>query len=117
MKLRKQSRAEVHSMCTEQLTQRVKMGDVLSSPREVDHTAYFRKRSDAATAAAELSRDGFVVRVARRGLGAFLLEASATTDVEWDTVDSFVDRVYELVTRHNGVYDGWGGGIVLRSEP
>ena len=55
MKVRKQSRAEVHSMCTEQLTQRIKMGDVLSSPREVDHTAYFRKRSDAASPASPAS--------------------------------------------------------------
>jgi hypothetical protein len=117
MKTKQITREELHSMCTEQIAQRVKMGDVLSSPREVDHTAYFRKRSDASAAAAELSRAGFAVNVHRRGFGAYLLEATATTDVEWETVDEFVDRVYQIVCANRGLYDGWGGSVVLRSEP
>lgn len=117
MKVRKRDLDELHSMCTEQLAQRVKMGDQLGTPREVDHTAFFRKRADAAAAASDLSRSGFTVHVSRRGFGTYLVEASATTDVEWDTVDEFVDDVFEIVSRHNGVYDGWGGGVVLRSTP
>lgn len=117
MKLRKRNRDELHSMCTEQLAQRVKLGDQLATPREVDHTAFFGKRGDAKAAAEELSRSGFTVHVSRRGFGTYLVEASATTDVEWDTVDEFVDDVFEIVNRHNGVYDGWGGGVVLRSAP
>lgn len=116
MKTKGLGREELHSMCTEQLAQRVKLGDVLSTPREVDHTAYFRKRADVSAAAGELSRAGYKVNVSRRGFGTYLLEASETTDVEWETVDEFVEQVYQIVAANRGVYDGWGGSVVLRSE-
>ncbi|MDO7881481.1 ribonuclease E inhibitor RraB [Antiquaquibacter soli] len=116
MKTKGLTREELHSMCTEQLAQRVKLGDVLSTPRVVDHTATFRKRADVAAAAAQLRDSGYTVRVSRRGFGTYLLEATTTTDVEWETVDEFVEQVYQVVAAHRGVYDGWGGSVVLRSE-
>lgn len=117
MKIKGFSREELHSMCSEQLAQRVKLGDVLSTPRVVDHTAHFRKKSDAVAASEELSHAGYTVRLSRRGFGTYLLEATETTDIEWETVDDFVQRVYQVVEAHRGVYDGWGGSVILRTEP
>lgn len=116
MKRQQQSLELLHSMCSEQLSQRVKMGDHLEVPREVDHAAYFAKRNDADAAARELTEQGFRVSVTRRGFASFALEAHITTDVEWDTVDAFVPRMYDLITRHRGVYDGWGGGVILKEN-
>jgi len=105
-----------HSMCSEQLSQRVKMGDHLEVPREVDHTAYFAKRANAESAAAELAAQGYSVAVSRKGFGSFALEAHIDSDVEWETVDEFVPRMFDLITKHHGVYDGWGGTVVLRER-
>ena len=116
MKHQQQSLELLHSMCSEQLSQRVKMGDHLEVPREVDHTAYFAKRVDAQAAADDLSKQGFKVSVSRRGFGSFALEAHITTDVEWDTVDNFVPKMFDLITSHHGVYDGWGGSVVLKDR-
>jgi hypothetical protein len=114
MKHTQQSLELLHSMCSEQLSQRVKMGDHLDVPREVDHVAFFAKRADADAAAGELATKGFRVSVARRGFNSFALEAAIDTDVEWDTVDEFVPQMFDLITRHHGVYDGWGGDVVLK---
>jgi regulator of RNase E activity RraB len=101
---------------TEQVVQRVKMGDQLERAREIDHTAFFPKRAQAEAAAAELSEDGFRVSVSRRGLGTFVMEAHTESDVEEETVDEFVKNIYELVERHGGIYDGWGGPVVLKGN-
>lgn len=116
MKHQQQPLELLHSMCSEQLSQRVKMGDHLEVPRDVDHTAYFAKRTDADAAAAELSAKGFSVSVTRRGFGSFALSAHITTDVEWETVDDFVPTMYALIMSHRGVYDGWGGAVVLKEN-
>jgi regulator of RNase E activity RraB len=104
------------SVDTEQTSQRVKLGDRLEAPREIDHSAYFRKRTDAEAAAAELCDDGFRTSISRHGFGAFALEARTESDVEPDTVDAFVERIYDVVERHGGIYDGWGGPVVLKAR-
>ncbi len=116
MKHQQQSLELLRSMCSEQLTQRIKMGDHLDVPRDVDHTAYFFKRTDAAAAAAELTAAGFRVSLARQGFGKVRLEATVDSDVEWETVDQFVPKMYDLITRHHGIYDGWGGSVVLKGD-
>jgi regulator of RNase E activity RraB len=101
---------------TEQVVQRVKMGDQLDRVRQIDHTALFPKRAQAEAAAAELAEDGFRVDISRRGFGTFVMEAHTESDVEEETIDGFVKRIYELVERHGGVYDGWDGPIVLKGN-
>jgi len=105
-----------HSMDVEQVSQRVKMGDQLSVAREIDHTAYFHSRTDAAAAAAELREAGYRVDLSRRGFGSILLEAHTLSDVEWETVEAFMPTMYKLIDKHHGVYDGWGGDVVLKGR-
>jgi hypothetical protein len=105
------------AMDSEQVAQRAKMGDQLDVAREVDQFAYFDRRAKAAAAAAELGSGGFRTSIRRKGLGTFLLEAHMQSPVEQAAVDEFVARMYDLVERHGGIYDGWGGTVVLRSAP
>jgi regulator of RNase E activity RraB len=114
MKVRRQSLDSLLSMNSEQTSQRVKLGDQLEAPREIEHFAYFAKRAAAESAAAELADDGMRTTISRRGFGTFALEAHTESDVELETADAFVERMYTLIDKHGGVYDGWGGPVVLK---
>lgn len=116
MKRQQRTLELLHSMCSEQLSQRVKLGDQLDVPRDIDHTAYFFTRADAAAAAAELTAAGYVVTFSRKGFGGWLLEAHITTDIEWETVEAFMPELFELIVRSRGIYDGWGGPVVLKGS-
>jgi regulator of RNase E activity RraB len=94
----------------EQLQQRVGMGDRLDVARKVDHSADFRRKSAAEAAAADLRLLGYSATVARRGLKA-LLEANKTTPIDSAATDQFVREVVDVVERHGGGYDGWGGPV------
>ena len=113
MKAVKHSLEYHRAMDTEQVCQRIKMGDSIETPRDVDQVAYFRSRTDAAAAAEELRGAGYRVTITRRGFGTLAVEAHMLSQVDQPTVDSFVEKFYALVERHNGVYDGWGGPVVL----
>lgn len=103
-------------MNSEQSSQRIKMGDQLERPREVEHFAYFAKRAGALAAAAELDDDGFRTTIGKRGFGTYSLEARTESDVELETSDAFVERMHELIERHGGIYDGWGGPVMLKGK-
>ena len=115
MKHQQQPLESMRAMDAEQDTQRLKLGDQLAVAREIDHFAYFRKRSGAQAAGEELAEDGFRVTVSRKGL-TWLLEARTEGDVELPSVDEFVARMFELVQRHGGIYDGWGAPVVLKEK-
>jgi regulator of RNase E activity RraB len=102
-------------MSSEQLAQRVKMGDHLDLAREVDHFAYFRHKAEADAAAKELLGDGYRVSISRKKL-TYHLVAHTESSLEPSTVDDFVRTEYELINRHGGIYDGWGGPIVQQRE-
>jgi regulator of RNase E activity RraB len=114
VKIHSKSLDSLLSMNSEQTSQRVKLGDQLEAPREIEHFAYFHKRSGAESAAAELIEDGMRTTITRRGFGTFALEAHTESDVELETADAFVEGMFILIARHGGTYDGWGGPVVLK---
>src|SRR5688572_20692440 len=105
MKRTQQSLESLRAMSSEQLAQRVKMGDHLDLPRDVDHFAYFKHKKQADSAAAELLDDGYRVSMSRKKLTWHLVAHTEST-LEPSTVDSFVRSEFELINRHGGVYDG-----------
>ena len=115
MKHEQQPLESMRAMDAEQETQRLKLGDQLAVAREIDHFGYFRKKAGALSAAEELAEDGFRVSISRKGL-TWLLEARTESDVELPTVDDYVARMFELMQRHGGVYDGWGAPVVLKER-
>ncbi len=87
-------------------------GDQVASPRPIDHLAGFRTRSAATAAGAELTAAGYRVDGLRRRFLTVELEFSAMTAVDHGTAAAFTREVVEIVGRHGGRYDGWGGFLV-----
>lgn len=113
MKRTQQSLESLRAMSSEQLAQRVKMGDHLELVREIDHFAYFRHKGQADAAATELLDNGYRVSLSRKKL-TWHLVAHTESSLEPTTVDEFVRSEFELINRHGGIYDGWGGPIAGR---
>lgn len=99
------------AMNSEQLAQRVKMGDHLEFPREVEHFALFTGRKHAEAARLQLVRDGFDANILRKGLTKFELRARQRTSIKAAEVDTFVCRVFAIVEANHGEYDGWNGPL------
>ena len=112
MKISPRSLESLLAMNSEQLSQRVKMGDHLESPRRVEHFAFFRSRTAADEAADELRALGYEVELRRKGF-TFHLEARIDSDIEPETADKFLVEMHSLIDSHGGIYDGWGGPVVL----
>ena len=53
----------------------------------------------------------YEVDLGRRGLRKVLLAATKTSSVEPATAEAFTREVFDVVTRHGGDYDGWGGPV------
>ncbi len=99
------------AMNSEQLAQRVKMGDHLEIAREVEHFALFTGRKEANAARYQLSTVGFDTNIVRKGWSKFELQARQVTSVEAAEVDAFVCQVFSIIESHHGSYDGWGGPL------
>jgi hypothetical protein len=91
-------------------------GDQVTQPRPIDHLAGFRSRSAATAAAEELTAAGYRIDGLYRRLLTVWLEFSAMTAVDHATAAAFTREVVEIVERHGGRYDGWGGFLVA-AEP
>lgn len=116
MRRQQQSLESLRAMDAEQDTQRLKMGDSLSTPRPIDHFLYFRSRAEAESAEAELLDQGFRTTVTRKGFRDWLLEAQNESDVELETIDALSDWMFAFAGRHGGIYDGWGAPVILKKE-
>lgn len=112
----RQTLEQLLSMNSEQAVQRLKMGDNVEVARVVEHFAFFPHRRGADAAAQELRGCGFRTEVSRKGLSSVCLVARIESDVERDSTDAFVRELYELIERHGGFYDGYGGPIVPRGR-
>jgi hypothetical protein len=86
-------------------------GDLLATPREVAHVAFFAEQAPAERAAADLRADGFVAGVERDDEGDFALTASRADPVAPPAVHELSWSVKETVERHGGTYDGWNCGL------
>ena len=117
MKVRSSPLSSLHSMNSEQISQRVKMGDQLEVPREIDHTAYFpsaptrrpRRRSSPRTASESTIAPPAVSEPSRS-------RRTPRATSSWRRSTHFVEHMYDLIARHDGVYDGWGGPVVLKES-
>ena len=107
---------ELLTINSEQAVQRLKMGDHVTVAREIEHFAYFPRMAGAKAAAAELEVCDFRTTLSRQGFGTVLLVARIESDVERDSTDAFVRELFELVDRHGGFYDGYGGRIVTKGR-
>ena len=116
MRREQQSLELMRALDAEQDTQRLKMGDSLSTPRPVDHFLYFRSKAEADAAATELLDQGFRTKVSRKGFHDWLLEAQNESDVELETVDALSDWMFAFAGRHGGIYDGWGAPVILKGS-
>jgi hypothetical protein len=93
-----------------QIATRRTMGDTLDTPREIDHNAYFRRKSVAQAAADDLIRLGYRATVGGIIL-RWTLEAHRIEPLDSDNPARFVTEVYGIVAAHGGSYDGWGGTV------
>jgi hypothetical protein len=82
-------------------------GDLLATPRAVEHVAIFAEQAPAEHAAAALRADGFAATVERDDEGEFELTALRSDPVAPPVVHELTWRVKETVERHGGTYDGW----------
>ena len=112
----KRSLQELLTINSEQAVQRLKMGDHVTVSREIEHFAYFHSAAAANAAAEELRGCDFRTDVSRQGFGWVRLVARVESDVERDSTDAFVRELFELVERHGGFYDGYGGAIVTKGR-
>ncbi|MFP7760845.1 ribonuclease E inhibitor RraB [Marisediminicola sp. LYQ134] len=101
------------AMNSEQLAQRIKMGDHLDVERQVEHFAVFAVRANAVAAKVALTAAGFDASIVRRGWSKFEVRARQTTSLDTSTVDGFVCQVFSIVETYRGAYDGWSGSFAV----
>jgi hypothetical protein len=117
MRRQQQSLEMMRALDAEQDTQRLKMGDSLSTPRPIQHFLYFRSKAEADSAALELIDQGFRTSVTHKGFHDWLLEAQNEGGVELETIDALSDWMFAFAGRHSGIYDGWSAPVILKESP
>ena len=98
-----------------QLERREELGDAVATPRKVDHFAYFRSKKAARAAALELEARGYVIKGTKRRLFEVGLSFTCIAAVDEASAFSFCREIFDMVTKHGGTYDGWGGMVVEES--
>jgi hypothetical protein len=90
-------------------------GDVLVTPRRVDHWAYFATAADRDAFVAEVSSHGFALEeatheddYAERPFSAWV---HRTDPIELDHIHDVVMILVDAARAHAGVYDGWETSI------
>ena len=101
------------SLNSEQLTQRIKMGDLLERARPIQHVALFHKRGPSDAWILRIRDEGYQVRTERVGFGGVKVIATTESSLEPERVDDFVARMYQQVADAGGHYQGWDGPLVL----
>lgn len=84
-------------------------GDPLTTPREVNHYAYFEDRATAQSYAMAAEEEGFEIKVndpdeESDRFGVILTHQSA---VDLDTISEITQRLSERADELDGEYDGW----------
>lgn len=101
------------STSSEQLIQRIKMGDHLDRARPISHFVVFPKRELGNAWALRVRDDGYQVTTERAGFGGLKVVATTECSLEAERVDEFVTRMHVQVTGAGGYYQGWDGPLVL----
>ena len=95
-----------------------KHGDVLETPRVVDHCLYFATAGGRDAFVAEVEPEGFRVQQTRDRDDEehpCMLELGFTQPVDSDTVDAVVLDLAQRAERHDGRYDGWSC-VIMKPE-
>ena len=96
-------------------------GDDGTTPRQVDHLAFFEAEANARAAAAELGEKGFAIDgldqddgdeddAAGEGAepGPWRVAFSREDPLAGGRADEFTAEILDILLTHQGVYDGWG---------
>ncbi len=105
------SLAEQMNKWSAQRGQRLLVGDDLRQPREIDHVAYFRSKSESRAAAQKFEANGFKVALTL-GFLRSRMEASRVESLTDADVVRFLEQVLAHVEANGGTYDGFGGTVV-----
>jgi len=113
MKHQRKTLDSLLSLNSEQLIQRIKMGDHLDRARPIQHIVLFDKKELATAWVIRVRDDGYEVRTERAGFGGVKVVATTESSLEADRVDEFVAKMHEQATAAGGFYQGWDGPVVL----
>ena len=89
-------------------------GDVHATPRMVDHFAYFADDAKANAAAEGLAAAGFEVDPAQRDVDddRWSLKFRREDVLDEERPDEFCMEIMQILTPHEGDYDGWGAPVM-----
>jgi Regulator of ribonuclease activity B/Family of unknown function (DUF695) len=90
-------------------------GDVVATPRRVDHWAYFETATARDAFVQSVTRDGFALDQVLDG-DSFGAQVFRTDSVELDHIHDVEMTLVELAEQHGGEYDGWETEIVKPSS-
>jgi regulator of RNase E activity RraB len=85
-------------------------GDLLSTPRRVDHWAYFPSADSRDAFVKHVTRDGFEIEGVSDdadGDQSFGAQVVRTDTVELEAIHEVVMTLVRLAEQHGGTYDGW----------
>jgi len=87
-------------------------GDDLTKERMVDHWIYFVDENDMKNCISEIEKQGFkVIDSYQNEEKVYVLNVGRIDKVDYNSVDDYVLYLWELASKHNGNYDGWGCNI------
>ncbi len=98
---------------SDQLVQRIKMGDVLERARPIDHVAMFPKRELAKAWILRIRDEGYEVRSERAGFSGAKVTATMESSLEGDRADEFVTKLHQQIADAGGSYQGWDAPVIL----
>ncbi len=103
------------------MNQLKKSGDVLTTPRPVDHWLYFKTAAGREKFEASIAELGFRVRARDKvaeGTPArpFSLNVERTDKVDLESIHRVVVRLMEAARAVDGAYDGWGCEVIRSGD-
>jgi hypothetical protein len=96
------------------VAQMVESNDQLEVPRTIDHMAFFPSREQAEAAGKALVAADFTVDPVappKDAEGGWGLQFHREDPCDGEHPDEFVFEVLDLITPHEGEYDGWGSPV------
>ena len=94
-------------------------GDVLETPRRVDHWVYFKDMDDLGRFSAEVAKLGFQtedINETSQEAQPYQLGVWRENVVELDTIYGVTSELREMAQKFNGAYDGWETEVVRPKE-
>jgi uncharacterized protein (TIGR01619 family) len=84
-------------------------GDNLTKERMVDHFIIFKTENDRENYISKIKKENFeVIDSYQNEEEGYVLHIGRVDKVDYQSVDDYVLYLWELASKHNGSYDGWG---------